>query len=175
MFCLKCGAWLPEDANYCSSCGDPTKPSNETPMTEPSSDNKIATPSSNPATEAANADPSPSFASCVPLLFFEEENENFTKKRPRIPFVIPKSNEPLRFSGLFGSLLLLALPVFGFFSAVVWSLGGSRNRNRITLGKAALATRGLLLVLLAAIIGVLYVFFRPVFENLLAWIQTFPA
>ncbi len=176
MFCLKCGAWLPDDASYCSYCGNPTGPKTEVPAPEPTSGStpqEVSSPS-HPLTGTEEADTGSLPDSRIPFLFFEEENEEFQPKHSRIRFVIPKSEEPLRFAGLFGSLLLLVLPGFGFLAAVIWALGGSRNRNRITLGKAALAVRVLLLVLLAAAVGVLYFFFPAIFGNLLAWIRNFP-
>lgn len=138
MFCEKCGSKLPENAKFCGSCGAKTEP-----------------------LQPAAAIPVPDHPAPPPLSYTPpvQAPQSYTPPAQAVPsrsYPPPvqapvhsgtMESEPLSVGKYIGMFLLMCLPLLNIILLLVWSFGGSVNRNRKNFARASLIMFAIMLLL----------------------------
>ena len=132
MHCRFCGAECSDDMSFCKDCGAPLKKSVKK---VPVSDREYAD----------NSIPAPNYA----------PTPNYVPVQPNYN-TIPEEYKPISMWGYFGYELLFAIPLVGFILLLVFSFGGTQNKNLKNFARSYFCFLIILVILVAVLIAAGY-------------------
>lgn len=157
--CLKCGAQLPDDSKFCTTCGAPM----ETPAPEVTSEvtPEVASEVTPEVTPEAASEPTPA-PTPAPSPAVTPEPTKAVPPTPTRGGLFPA----LGTGAFFGMLLVFMLPVIGFIVSIVLTFA-AKNRNLRNFSRAVLIWYLIGIVLTVALAVTLYFILLPFVEELI--------
>ena len=127
MICEKCGTQNEEVFTFCKNCGAPLEHSavSEQPVAE-------ADPVVNPqptVTPQPTVNPQPNYSQQAPYPQNGMANRQPAPGMQNNGAMVPDGYQPITMWGYFGYELLFSIPCVGFILLLVFSFGGTKNKN----------------------------------------------
>ncbi len=156
MFCSNCGNNLPDNAKFCDGCGTAMgeQAAAAYPLPTPTSTpkNPYTTPHQPAYTPPAYTPPAYTTPQAAPQPEVYQP-ATFSSKTSSADAT------PLSIGSYLGMMLITAIPLIGFIMLLVWSFGGSVNRNKKNWARAMLI---MAIVLFGLMVGFGSVFTRMI-------------
>ena len=165
--CPNCGNPVPENARFCTSCGEKivsveqAPAVNETPASNPAPAPNTA-PASNPAS-ASNPAPASNFqtfanTSAAPNYGFNPNPAPAYKEAPPAYIPVPEEEAPGKDSpyqpisawGYVGINFIMTVPILNLVMLIVWACGGCRKVNKRNMARGFFLT-----MLISLVIGII--------------------
>ncbi len=166
MFCEKCGNEMLDTAKFCPSCGAKNEPVEEISEQSPASEVEQV-----PEIETIG-DNDPVMEPVEPVVGAVVEKEPPVTKTPEPPkFVKGKDlTKPLSTASYFGMFFLMALPLIGLISLLVWSFSDKVNVNKKHFAHAIFIWVLVSLILaIVATIALFIIFGSTFYEIFIIW------
>lgn len=130
MYCKRCGTKNADNVSFCKECGAPLANSKQSGNTGEAHVRPDGAPRNNPTNSASNANN----GSYMQRDVYAGANSQTYRSRqynntPSMGDSIPPEYTPISMWGYFGYELLFTIPLVGFILLLVFSFGGTQNKN----------------------------------------------
>ena len=137
--CPKCGAELPEGAQFCRECGEAIAQSEA--FNAPAAPNAAPAPQPQYQASAPQSAPAPQYAAPAPAAA-PQYRANASAPAYQQSYAVaqsPASRTPeMTWGKFFWTRVLFSIPLVGFIFMLIWSFGGSSNRTRVQYARSYL-------------------------------------